>query len=108
MSYAQKWADYVITAVRYEERNGWKRINSVKVSLHDGRLLSQPTVYTRQFVVDQITKFRRTFVTAFYNPQSGSYQRGDAVEVFQYNGVDYIRTVGNNRLQDNLGNLPEF
>lgn len=98
-----KWADYVITAVGYNSEH--THIVEVEVRADLGSSLGNSQIFKRQRVVDLI-KEGKTFITATL---SGSqYKRGDNVGIVLFNKTEYIRTDGNSRGADNLGNLPEL
>lgn len=98
-----KWADYVLTAVRYNSMR--TRITDVQMRLDLGDKLGKAENYSRQQVVSLLNQ-NRTIVTAFY--KQGTWHIGDTVETFTRNGIDFIRTVGNQGTADNLGNIAEF
>jgi hypothetical protein len=43
-----------------------------------------------------------------YKNSQGTWDKGKRVYVIRLNGVDYLKTVNDNKLVDNLDNLPEF
>ncbi len=99
-----KWADYVITAVRYDSTHD--RIIKVKVMEDNGETLHSPSEMTRQTVISNIDE-GRMFVTAQKNKE-GKWNKGAKVIIVRINYVDYIKTVSNNSEKDNLEELPEF
>ncbi|MBZ0320530.1 MAG: DUF3892 domain-containing protein [Anaerolineae bacterium] len=103
MTNQTKWADYVITAVRYNSRR--THIESVRASADLITSLGEVKTYSRETVISSIEQ-GITFATA--TPANGKYQYGARVEIVIIEGTKYIRTDGNATEKDNLGNLPEF
>lgn len=98
-----KWADYAITAVQYNDDH--TRIMIVKRRMDLGEKLSEPDIKTRTEVVDSI-KSGSSYVTAYY--RNNQWQKGDNVIAYEIDGEYFIRTDGNRKKEDNLGELPEF
>lgn len=99
-----KWADYLISAVKYDHDH--KHIDKVKVHEDKGDSVGEPKIDTRMEVVSVINK-GFTFVTIYKNDQ-GSWNKGQKVFVVTINNKKYIKTVDNEKEEDNLENLPEF
>lgn len=99
-----KWADYVITEVRFNDKH--THIDKVRARKDNGESLETPQEYARQTVVKAIND-GTTFVTAF-KTNDGKWTKGEDVFVIQINGTDYIKTKRDNTAKDNLDNLPEF
>jgi hypothetical protein len=99
-----KWADYVITAVKFKKEK--RHIEQVKLMKDNGEKLDYEQIASRIEVV-QFLNSGITFVTAYKNIQN-KWQKGDNVSVVQINNIKFIRTDGNNVEEDNLGELPEF
>lgn len=99
-----KWADYLVTAVRYNEER--THIDVVTVHEDKGDSMGPATSQTRSWVVSARTQ-GLTFITA---PQAdnGKYVKGAFVEIIKVNGEKFLRTDANAKARDNLGNLPEF
>ncbi|MDX7730391.1 DUF3892 domain-containing protein [Aeromonas caviae] len=100
----EKWADYLISEVRYNSQH--THIDQVKIHEDNGDSVGEAKVYTRQAIVDAINK-GVTFFTVYKNNQ-GTFNKGQKVYVIKVNGVGYIKTVDNKKEADNLENLPEF
>lgn len=98
-----KWADYLISAVRYNStRNLITEVKQIKDL--DG-VESQEDVVDRATVADNVKKGRK-YMTVF---SSGSnWQKGSEVRTFIIDGNYYIRADKNKVNRDNLGELPEF
>ena len=99
-----KWADYCISAVRYNKEK--THIEKVKVHVDNGDSIGVGNTWERKSVVDSIEK-KYTFVTITKNSKN-KWNKGDDVSIIIINKVKYIRTDGNNKESDNLGSLPEF
>lgn len=99
-----KWADYCISAVRYDAAH--THIVKVRVHVDSGESIGAATEETRSTVVSLIER-GRTFVTIVLS-SDGKWRKGEDVHIVTVNGVKYLRTDANSRAADNLGNLPEF
>lgn len=99
-----KWADYLIYEVRFNEKH--THINRLKVFVDDGDSVGKSSEHSRQDVVTAI-KGGTTYVTIYKNG-SGNWDKGKPVYVIPVNGSEYLKTVSDNKLVDNLDNLPEF
>lgn len=98
-----KWADYVITAVRYTP-NG-SHISDLEVRVDNGETINAGTEWTRQQVIQAIDN-RYTFVTAIL--RDGSWRRGADVHAVTIGRERFLRTDRNQLRADNLGELPEL
>jgi hypothetical protein len=101
---SSQWADYTISAVRYNSQH--THIDQLEVRKDSGDSLGVANVWLRQDVISSI-KSGKTFVTVLKN-RDGTWRKGDNVSIVRVNGVEYLRTDGNSRASDNLGELPEF
>lgn len=99
-----KWADYLISSVRYNFEH--THITHLYVHEDKGDSIGEGETYTRQTIVDAIGK-GTTFVTVYKNSQ-GKYEKGQKVFVIKVKGVSYLKTTDNSKEEDNLENLPEF
>jgi hypothetical protein len=99
-----KWADYCISAVRYNSEH--THIVKVKVHPDNGDTIGDATEWLRTDVITAIGN-NKTFVTIVRSPE-GKWKKGEDVRIVTINGTKYIRTDANNKASDNLGNLPEF
>jgi hypothetical protein len=100
----EKWADYGISAVRYNQEES----HIVKVKVHDdnGDSFGSPREWTRNEVVSSLER-GKSFVTILRG-NNDKWKRGQDVHIVTVNGIKYIRTDKNYRASDNLENLPEF
>lgn len=99
-----KWADYCISAVRYNPEH----THIVKVRVHPdlGDKIGTSSEMARSDVVNAIER-GNSFVTISVNPD-GAWKKGEDVRIIIVGGVKYLRTDANSKAADNLGNLPEF
>jgi len=97
-----KWADYVITGVRYDKDG--ERITAVEVRRHTGTHLVEPSIWSRVQVIQIIDK-GYTFVTSYLH--DGSWRKGADVHVVTIGRERFLRTDKNKTKKDNLGELPE-
>lgn len=101
-----KWADFVITRVRYNAAG--THIDHVEVADDTGDALGAKRSESRSTVIANL-KARKSYVTAPPSrTTSGSVEKGAAVEVIVVNGAEYIRTDRNGTARDNLGELPTY
>ncbi|MBU0710661.1 DUF3892 domain-containing protein [bacterium] len=99
-----KWADYCISAVKYDSEK--KHIEKVKVHKDLGDTIEAPSEWTRTKVVETIEK-GSSFITITTNDK-GNWKKGEDVHIITVKGKKYLRTDNNETEEDNLGNLPEF
>ena len=99
-----KWADYLISAVKYNKDH--KHIDKVRVHEDKGDSFGAEKIYSRMEVVNAINK-SYTFVT-IYKGDNDKWKKGQKVFVVTINNKKYIKTVDNDKEEDNLENLPEF
>lgn len=100
---ADKWADYLISAVRYNTAE--THIGEVRVHEDDGDSVSAASIEKRSTVVSRL-EAGYTFVTIIKG--EGKWKRGAKVDIITVNGTKYIRTDADATEEDNLGNLPRF
>ncbi len=100
---ATKWADFCITAVRYDARH--EHIVAVRARADNGSTLEAEKEYTRQTVAEAIDR-GTTYITVY--EKAGQWTHGARVEVIVVERVKYLRTDSNRTKFDNLGELPEF
>jgi len=93
-----KWADYLISKVRYNDRE--THITKVLSHNDDGDTFGTSYETSRARVIE-VLKAGYTFVTIYKNA-SGKYDRGAEVRVVRIEGIDYIRTDADATKKDNL------
>jgi hypothetical protein len=99
-----KWADYGISAVKYNSAH--THIDKVRIHPDNGDTIGTGSEKNRTDIIAAIKK-GSTFVTIFKG-SDGKWKKGQPVYIIKVNGVEYIKTVDNGKAADNLENLPEF
>lgn len=100
-----KWADYLISAVKYTTVGTAKHISQVKVHNDNGDSVGLETIWSRHQVISVIDK--STFMT-ITKGSDGKWNKGALVEKIYEFGDWYIKTKADSTKNDNLGSLPEF
>lgn len=98
-----KWADFAITAVRYDENK--THIVQVKRRKDSGKSLEAPEIKNRSVIIDSIEK-GYTYVSSY--KKNEKWIEGKEVHIIKVDGKKYLRTDSNKTTKDNLGELPEF
>ncbi|BCM11202.1 DUF3892 domain-containing protein [Ralstonia pseudosolanacearum] len=99
-----KWADYLISAVQFNPKR--THINRLEIAPDNGDGVGKFLIYERETIVSAIKK-GTTFSTIYRNGD-GKWNKGKEVFIVPINGTEYLKTVADNKLVDNLDNLPEF
>jgi len=99
-----KWANYGISAVRYNTEH--THIINVRVHVDNGDTMGSAKEWIRNEVVSAIDK-DQTFITIMKD-SNGNWAKGQDVHIVSINDVNYIRSDKNNLASDNLENLTEF
>lgn len=99
-----KWADYLISAVKYNEKN--THIVEVKQRTDLDDKVSEATKVNRANVVSNL-KAGKTYMTIYQN-ENKEWKKGEDVRIKKVDGTEYITTDPNETKRDNLGKLPEF
>jgi Protein of unknown function (DUF3892) len=99
-----KWADYLISAVRYNVAG--IHIEEVEVREDKGDEVGPPSAWKRSEVVSSL-EAGNTFVT-IVKDTNGEWDLGAEVGIVTVRGTKYIRTDADATAEDNLGNLPRF
>lgn len=99
----EKWADYLISAVKYNDPK--THIIAVKVHQDLGDKVGEPEHFSRQQVVQDIES-GKSYMTIFRG--NNGWQKGQLVEVIVVNAQKFIKTIRDNTPRDNLDRLPEF
>lgn len=98
-----EWADYIITAVRYDDT----KIDKVKRRREQGGELSEALEIPRVAVAQDL-EYGVSYCTAIRDQDTGEWKKGDDVEAFEFEDELFIRTEEGDNPADNLGGLPEF
>ncbi|MEI8388818.1 MAG: DUF3892 domain-containing protein [bacterium] len=101
-----KWADYLISKVRYVETATTKHIDSVFVHPDNDDSVGTGSDWKRTDVITKIDS-GKTFCTITKN-SDGNWNKGAKVEKVLIDGTYYLRTDANKTKKDNLGNLLEY
>jgi hypothetical protein len=99
-----KWADYLISAVRYNDEE--THIDQVRAHVDEGDNAGSATTTARSTVVERLEP-GYTFVT-IYKGSNDRWQKGAQVRVVVIDDEKFIRTDADATKADNLGNLPTF
>jgi hypothetical protein len=99
-----KWADYCISAVRFND----KRTHIDKVRRHpdNDTSIGAGAEVSRENVVTDL-KRGTTYFTIFKD-QSDKWSKGQSVYIVKINGTEFIKTVDDKTTKDNLDKLAEF
>ena len=98
-----KWADYVITRVRFNSAG--THIDEVEVA-DDGESGIGAKRREKRATVIANLKARKTYVTAPPSKtEPGQVTKGASVNVVVVNGSEYLRSDANKTARDNLDNL---
>ena len=100
-----KWADYVIVGVQYNEDKS--QILRVRRCPDLGDELGGMEIVSRERVVYDIHR-GTSHATAYLIPGDNAWQMGNDVGIVTVKGTDFIRTDRNHTEADNLGRLPDF
>lgn len=101
-----KWADYLISAVRYKVSLERKYILKLKVHDDKGDTVGAPSIWERDDVIKKIGE-NYSFVT-IYKGDNNKWIKGENVKRIKVANNYYLRTDANEIEEDNLGELPEF
>jgi hypothetical protein len=99
-----KWADYLISAVRFNATE--THIDKVRFHEDHDEKVGPPDDMKRSEVVSKIEN-EKTFKTIFKN-SDGTWRPGALVRIIVIHGEKFIRTDTDYIRADNLDNLPRF
>ena len=103
---AVKWAEYLISAVRYNAAG--THIDKVRCHLDNVDSIGAPADKTRVTVVGLLDG-GTTFATIYKDRiDSSKWNYGADVRVVTIDGTKFIRTDADKTKRDNLGDLPRF
>ena len=98
-----KWADYLISAVRYSPDH--RLITEMKQIEDTEDSVGKESVVDKSIVKENIKK-RKTYMTII--SEGSNWKKGSKVKIIIVDGDYYIRADNNKVSRDNLGPLPEF
>jgi len=101
----EKWADYLISAVRYNSDSGGKIVAYLKVHIDNGDSVGESRTWSKEEILKEFSKGNR-FATIF-KEFNGKWRKGEVVSISQLNEL-FIRTDSNNIPEDYLEEIPEF
>ncbi|HSC21596.1 MAG TPA: DUF3892 domain-containing protein [Solirubrobacterales bacterium] len=99
-----KWADYLISAVRYNTAE--THIEEVRVHEDEGDNVGAGSTWLRASVIANL-EAGYTFMTITEGSGTG-WRKGATVDIVIVRGTKYIRTDADATAEDNLGSLPKF
>ena len=100
----EKWADYLISGVKYNEQE--THIDKVRRHEDLGDKVGPSQDVSRTTIVAQLDA-GSTFAT-ITKGSDGKWKLGATVRPITIDGVKYIRTDADRTKKDNLGELPRF
>jgi len=100
----EKWADYGISAVKYNGTG--THIDQVKVHKDKGNAIGDAELWSREQVILALEN-SYTFITIL-NYEHGIWDEGQKVSIVNVDGNKYIRTDQDQNPSDNLDNLPKL
>jgi len=100
----ENWADYCISAVRYD--GGRRHIDKVRVHACDGGGIGAAYECPRSEVVAAMGVWK-SFVTILEEADE-NWVKCEDVRISEVGGRKYLRTDGSSFEFDDLGSLPEF
>jgi len=101
----EKWADYLISAVRYEELFNKKTISHCKVHPDNGNSVGAGRTWSKWEILDAISN-GFTFFT-IYKGNNGKWKKGVKAFITRFE-EEYITTEHSNNGGDNLLSIREF
>lgn len=100
-----KWADYLISAVRFEETATTKQISHVKVHECKGEEMTSASTLSRESVIKHLDK-GKTFRTMVMGNKG--WEQGEKVFKIWIGDAYFIKTRPGHTANDNLDRLPVF
>jgi hypothetical protein len=101
----EKWADYLIFAVKTNPNQ--THIDSVEVHSDFRSPINETLNLTRTDIINNIKK-GFTYTTV-YKTKTGKLRKGENIYLTNVNGQEYLRTdTKNNAAADNFDNVPEL
>ena len=102
----EKWADRLISAVRYNTAG--THLSMVRVHVDNGSTVGNASEQSRETVVSAIDG-ETTYATIYKSSDEDSrWVKGADVFGYTLDGTKYIKTVADTTKKDNLGRLPTF
>ena len=95
--------DYGISAVRYD---GETHIDQVRVHKNSKGSVDNSEIWPRRDIIAALKMDYELIL--LIDDDHGQWVKGARVIIDSINGNDYIKTVRDSTMKDNLGNLPRF
>jgi hypothetical protein len=101
----EKWADYLISAVRYEPASSKKIISYVKVHIDNGEDIGESKTWSKIELLEALNH-GKTFITILKNG-NGKWLKGEQITVSSFKEV-FVRSDFRNLPGDYLDRVTEF
>ena len=101
----EKWADYLISAIRYEETFTRKTISHCKVHSDNGDTVGPGTTWSKEEIMDAINR-GQTFYTIIKDNR-GKWKKGNKVTLVKAENI-YLNDDVEKAEEDRLASIPEF
>jgi hypothetical protein len=101
----EKWADYLISAVRYEKFLEGLKISHVKVHKDDGLKISSGQTWTRNEILDAM--FNGKSFSTIFRDEKGNWKKGRSVHIKKEDS-DFIITDTDDQYSDVLYGIQEL
>lgn len=99
-----KWADYLISGIRKSEKNGSKYVSYVMLHVDTDTNFEVGTKIQKADVIT-LLKSGKKIITIRWDYHKGVWQQGAQVIYETVGNEEFLRTVRDARLEDNLDNL---
>jgi hypothetical protein len=100
-----KWADFLISAVRHQVDSGKRIVSHFKIHKDKGSSVGESTTWTKDEVLNEISK-GKTFAI-IYRELNGNWRRGSSVTITKVEEF-FLRTDSQPLASDYLTELPDF
>ena len=101
----EKWADYLISAVRYELDTHSRVITHLKVHIDNGDSVGESRTWTKEEVLKAFSSGQN--FSAIIKDSNGKWKKGGDISISQLDEA-YLRTSSKNIPGDYLEEIPEF
>jgi hypothetical protein len=101
----EKWADYLISAVRYEDNLNGKFITHFKIHRDKGDSVGDGSTWTMEEVLDAMQK-GETFLT-ISKANGGKWKKGKSILIANTDSL-FLNIDSENLIEPNLVTIPEF
>lgn len=99
-----KWADYLISGIWETTSNNTSQISYVNLHVDKDDHVGKGVKTSRADAI-KLIKAGKTIATMMWNYQTGKWSKGAEVDYFVREGVEYLRTHKDGKVNDNLDNL---